>query len=475
MPHTLRAIAMSICIYGLPLATCPADEEPARDAPRVSFYRDVRPVFQVHCHGCHQPAKRSGEYVMTSFAQLVGSGESGEPTVVAGDPAASYLLAMIRVEDGEALMPQDAKPLPAPEFKVIEAWIAAGAVDDTPQSARRQYTQEQPPIYVAPAVITSLAYSPDGQLLAVSGYHEVILHDAKGAGIVARLVGMSERIESAVFSPNGKRLAVTGGSPARMGEVQIWDVEARELIRSLTVGYDTIYGASWSHDGKLLSFGCPDNTIRAIDAETGEQVLFNGAHSDWVLDTVFSVKSDHLVTVSRDMAMKLVNVPTQRFIDNITSITPGALKGGLHAVDRHPQKEEVLIGGADGAPKIYKMFRDKARTIGDDFNLIRAFPAMPGRVFDVAYSADGQQIVAGSSFNRTGEVRVYNTADGKLLVKVEVSDGGIYAVAFHPDGKHVAAGGFDGQLRLIDAQTGEVVQRFYPVELQREVVAAAEE
>src|SRR5690606_13538083 len=107
--------------------------------------------------------------------------------------------------------------------------------------------------------------------------------------------------------------------------------------------------------------GCADNSLRAIEADTGKQVLFQGAHNDWVLDTVWSVKGTHLVSVSRDMTMKLTEVATQRLEDNITSITPGALKGGLQAVDRHPAKDELLAGGSDGAPKVYRMFREKAR------------------------------------------------------------------------------------------------------------------
>jgi len=43
----------------------------------------------------------------------------------------------------------------------------------------------------------------------------------------------------------------------------------------------TVYGVSWSPDGKLVSFGCSDNTVRAIEAETGKQVLQQGSHSDW--------------------------------------------------------------------------------------------------------------------------------------------------------------------------------------------------
>jgi WD40 repeat protein len=409
---------------------------------------------------------------MTEPALLLKGGESGEAAIVPGELAKGYLLQQIRPKDGQAEMPKGQPPLDPAQIRRIEQWIADGAVDDSPASARPQFDMEHPPVYAAPPVITSLDYSPDGSLLAVSGYHEVLLHHADGSGLAARLVGLSERIESAVFSPDGKWLAVTGGSPGRMGELQIWDVSNRALLLSKTVGFDTIYGASWSNDNKFVAFGCPDKTTRAIDVETGNQVFFNGAHEDWVLDTVFGVKSDHLVTVSRDMSMKLMHFETQRFIDNITSITPGALKGGLAAVDRHPAKDEVLVGGADGTPKIYRMYRQKARVIGDDFNLIRAFPKMPGRVFDVAYSQDGKRIVAGSSLNGTGEVRVFQEEDGKELLKVEIREGGVYDVAFHPDGKTIAAGGFDGSIWLINAETGSVVKRFVPVQLETRSVAA---
>src|SRR5215470_2039973 len=37
----------------------------------VSFYKDIRPIFQANCHGCHQPAKAKGGYVMTEFQKLV--------------------------------------------------------------------------------------------------------------------------------------------------------------------------------------------------------------------------------------------------------------------------------------------------------------------------------------------------------------------------------------------------------------------
>jgi WD40 repeat protein len=464
-----RLLAVLACIPVACLTAVARGEEnpnPAAEASQpVSFYRDVRPILQANCQGCHQPAKPSGAYVMTDFDRLVAGGESEEKAVVPGKPDQSYLMGQIQRVDGSAAMPKGRKPLLESDIALVARWIAEGAKNDTPESAKPLYDAEHPPVYAAPPVITALDFSPDGKLLAISGYHEVVLRSTEGEEIVARLVGMSERIESAVFSPDGKRLAVAGGSPGRMGELQIWDVETKALQLGLTVGYDTLYGASWSPDGKLVAFGCPDKTSRAVSAETGEQKLFNLAHEDWVLDTVFAVKGDHLVTVSRDRSMKLINVETQRFIDNITSITPGALKGGLLAVDRHPTKDELLVGGADGVPKIYRMYREKDRKIGDDFNLIRAFGAMPGRVFDVAYSRDGQRVAAGSSDSVAGQVRIYKTDDGQDVLKIDVPQGGVFAVSLSPDAARVASGGFDGLVRIHDAESGSLVAEFPPVPL----------
>src|SRR5262249_24959492 len=157
------------------------------------------------------------------------------------------------------------------------------------------------------------------------------------------------------FSPDGKLLAVAGGNPGRMGELQIWEVEKKRLKLSLAVGFDTLYGASWSPDGKLVAIGCPDNTVRAFDAVTGKQVLQQGAHTDWVLGTAFSTDGSHLVSIGRDMTAKLTEVTTQRFVDNVTSISPGALKGGIQAVARHPSRDEVVTGGSDGTPKVYRL------------------------------------------------------------------------------------------------------------------------
>jgi WD40 repeat protein/mono/diheme cytochrome c family protein len=506
-------VGAMLALVALSVAAWTADEKgkaavpaaAASSGPKVSYDKQIRPIFQAHCQGCHQPAKAGGAYVMTAFDRMVKGGESSLPAIVPGKIDESHLIDKITPQDGKAEMPQGKPPLLAAEVELISRWIAQGAADDTPQTAKARYDRDHPPEYTRLPVIPALAFAPDGSLLAVAGFHEVLLWKADGSELVGRLVGLSERIESLVFSPDGKKLGVTGGRPARMGEVQVWDVAQRTLALSVPVTYDTVYGASWAPDGTRIAFGCADNTVRAIDARTGQQVLFMGSHNDWVLDTVFSADGNHLISVGRDMTAKLTEVATQRFIDNITSITPGALKGGLAAVARHPKRDEIVIGGSDGEPKLYRVFRQTVRVIGDDSNLIREFPALPGRVYSVAVSSDGKRIAAGSSLDGTGEVAVYtyefdtslpesikrinekvvtarsaeeaaalekyHKEGAKPIVRVKVPQGGIYALAFRADGQVLATAGADGMVRLINPETGSLIKEFAPVTVKASSVA----
>src|SRR5215472_7144105 len=59
-----------------------AQDKPAPIPDNVSYYKDVRPIFVLHCQGCHQPAKPMGGFVMTSHADLLKKGDSEEPGVL---------------------------------------------------------------------------------------------------------------------------------------------------------------------------------------------------------------------------------------------------------------------------------------------------------------------------------------------------------------------------------------------------------
>src|SRR5882757_3652471 len=257
-PGRIAALT-SVCVL-LAIAVV-ADDKPAAPTEKpksISYHAAILPILQAQCQGCHQPAKASGKLDLTVFKNVLAGGESGSAAVVPGKPDDSYLLEQITPDDkGVAAMPLEKSPLSKGEIALIRQWIEEGAKDDTPPDTTPPIDSKHPPIYSGPPVIASVDWSPNGELLAVAGYHEVLLHKADGTGLVARLVGMAERIESVRFSPDGKKLAVAGGRPGRSGEVQIWDVADKKLILSVPVTNDSLFGASWSPDGKRVAFGCP--------------------------------------------------------------------------------------------------------------------------------------------------------------------------------------------------------------------------
>ena len=292
-----RASALALVLisyFPLGSALCRADESPSGDGESaakgpVSFEKQIEPIFQRNCYGCHQGAKQLGSYLMTDFASLVKGGETGEPAIVPGKPDESYLIDQITSVDGVAEMPKaPAKPLSDVEVELVRRWISEGAKDDSPQDSAARFDADNLPRYNEAPAITSIDISPDGNWIAVAAYHEILLVRVEDGAIEKHLVGISPRINSVSFNADGTKLAAVGGTPGERGEIQIWNPANGELDLSVVFTYDCLCGAAWSPDSSNLAFGATDNVVRAIDTSSGAQVLFQGAHEDWVRDTVLS-------------------------------------------------------------------------------------------------------------------------------------------------------------------------------------------
>ena len=437
------------------LTTCAA----AVAAKPVSYYNDIVPVFKRSCTGCHQPAKLKGQLDMTSYEVFKKGGKHG-PGFVAGKPKESAVIE--EISGDEPSMPKEGDPLSKAEIAMIERWITEGATNDTPANAG-SYKLAAAPEYTQPPVISALAFSPDGKLLAVSGYHEVLLHGGAESNIVARLVGESPRIESLAFSPDGKRLAVAGSAPARFGEVQIWDASTTGTVltppKAFRVSIDSIYGISWSPDGTRLAFAGADKVVRIISATDGkEQVKFEN-HSDWVFATTWTTNGQRILSGSRDKAMKLIDASNGQFIDDINKLLEGVV-----CFVRHPKEDVVAYGGDQGVTRTYKIGENQGRTAANnDSNLLKEFERMPGPVQAIAYSPDGTNICVGSI---GGEARILNTTDKKRVATLKGHEGAIFAIAFHPGTNQVVTGGFDGKLRVFETANGGLVRLFVPVPIK---------
>src|SRR6516164_5391352 len=128
-------LASVLLIFGQSLL--PGGDSKDKKAPglpeTVSYYKDVRPIFQQHCQGCHQPAVAKGGFVMTGYAELFKKSDHDLAGIVAGQPAKSEIVNQITSQKGKpAAMPREKEPLTQREVALIVKWITQGAKDDTP-------------------------------------------------------------------------------------------------------------------------------------------------------------------------------------------------------------------------------------------------------------------------------------------------------------------------------------------------------
>jgi len=437
-------VVFAACLISIPLL---AAQDP-------SYLRDVRPILDKNCTSCHQPASKQADLDLTTYGRFQAGGTRG-PAFVPGSPEQSLVLQFITAAL-QPSMPFGQPPLAEDDVATIRDWIKSGARDDSPSDPAS--SEAGPGVYRQPPVITALRFSPDGKTLAVNGNREVLLHHADGSGLIKRLPGKAERILSIAFSADGNLMIAGGGTPARFGEIQFWEPGEGKLLRTADATSDTVFGASLSPDASKAAVGCADNTVRAFETATGKELYKINTHENWVLGTTFGIDSKRLVSVGRDRAAKLIDASAGQFLENVNQ-----MHGELAAVARHPKADEIVIGGEDRIPYIYKMDRPRNMKVGEDATLVRQLAAQDGAIFALDWSPDGTRVAVGGA---APSVNIYDADTGLLLASCTGHVAGIYAVAFSPDSLHLATGGFDGQVRLYGAKDCTLEKSFVPVPLE---------
>ena len=77
------------------------DEKKAAEPDQPSYYKHIRPILIQHCQGCHQPAKPQGQYILTTYADMLKPGERMKTGIIPGNADESGLVDQITPHDGK--------------------------------------------------------------------------------------------------------------------------------------------------------------------------------------------------------------------------------------------------------------------------------------------------------------------------------------------------------------------------------------
>jgi WD40 repeat protein/serine/threonine protein kinase len=304
--------------------------------------------------------------------------------------------------------------------------------------------------------IRSVAYSPDGTLLASAGTDGMVrtwsLHDtALSTYLTDRHVFQHPNsLFTVAFSPDGRLLAAGGYNY----QTCLWDLETGEPAAPLRTPHHSVTSLAFSTDGRALITGGRDNCARIWDlASRTPQRVVQGHRSD-VTAVAISHDGSRLVTGSKDGTAKLWHVSTVQNVERGPYKTPVAFVPGA---------QSLVAGSSPWSDarrsqnlRVFDLATGHAQLLGPDSAAVGTLattsglnPILPGTSVIVTGS--------GSSADLDGHVCVWNSDTWQLHSRIRLPHRGpIWHLAISPNSSHLALN-IGRRLFVVDLSGDKVV------------------
>ncbi len=341
------------------------------------------------------------------------------------------------------------------------------------------------------APVLALARSPDGKLLASIGADEVVhLWDLTSFQELRTLAGHDKRyprmplLTSVAFSPDGKTIASGDGAT-----IYLWDAGTGKERGRLQGHRGPVHFVGFFGPQRLASAGW-DHTVRLWDLATGKELLTREDSGGAIKELAFAPDWRFVATADENALVRLWDVGTARTVRRfqpvpkqpawITALTyapdgetvagvvndavylweartgtvrrfrPDAARDRVTCLAFAPDGKTLVTGGWDKLVRVWDLATAQE---------LHCFSGHPGGVYHVAYSPDGKQIasLSGHDSGEESSIRLWDAATGKELYQLDGAKDCKGGLAFSPDGTILAGGAGMDTVRLWEVATGRLI------------------
>lgn len=445
------ALVLGMCVLWMGGAT-------AEESEKVTYTEHVQPIFREHCFVCHNQNNATNDLALDSYQRVVQGGASG-PSIEPGDPDASYLWLLVSHQQ-EPYMPAGQDKLPEAKLSVIRSWIAGGALEnpdskptvnkpkvDLSMSAdvaegkaiMPEGLPQEPIVVVRRAgAATAIATAPWAPLVAVAGQRQIVLYHTETGERLGMLPFEAGVPYDLKFSQSGAVLVAGGGVGAWEGLVTLYDVKSGETLTTLGAEYDAVLAADIDPQQSHVVLGGPERLVRLYNVADGSMRQEIGKHTDWIYAAAISPDGILTATADRSGGLWVWEAGTDREFCQLDGH-----KDGVTALAWRADSNVLVSASEDGTVKLWNMIDGKQ---------LRSINAHGEGVLDIDVAADGRIVSAG----RDRRVKLWDPSGQQIRAFPEFSDI-VLEVAITHDGTRIIAGDWQGEIRLIDAESGETV------------------